>query len=129
MAGLEDRLPEIQSGGVTMSNPAAWAEVAEVCRRTKRYASAARFFEEAAEGDPKYDGPAATCAALAGFGRGADAKELSEAARAEWRKTALAAFKKSPELANDGALQGLREATDGLPAEERGFWKALWAGR
>jgi eukaryotic-like serine/threonine-protein kinase len=129
MAALEDRLPEIQSGAVTMTIPAAWAEVAEVCRRTKRFASAARFFEEAADGDPKYAGPAATCAALAGFGRGADAKDLSEAARAEWRKTALAALKKSPELAKDGALQGLREATDTLPAGEREGWKAIWDGR
>src|SRR5262249_46238411 len=41
MASLEERLPEIAAGDVTLSSPAAWAEVGEVCRRTKRYAAAA----------------------------------------------------------------------------------------
>ena len=130
MAALEDRLTEIRRA-VTMSTPAAWAEVGEVCRRTKRYAAAARFFGEAAEGDPKYAGPAATCAALAGFGRGADAEDTSEEARAEWRKAALAEFQKSPDLAKELALAGLRDAAalEALPAKEREAWKAVWDGR
>ena len=113
-----------------MSTPAAWAEVAEVCRRTKRYAAAARFFGEAGEGDAKYAAPAATCVALAGFGRGADAMELSEEARSEWRKTALALFQRSAEFTKDPALEGLREASAmaGLTDKEHDAWRAVWAG-
>jgi serine/threonine-protein kinase len=131
MAALEDRLPQLLAGAVTMSTPASWAEVGEVCRRTCRYAAAARFYAEAADGDAKYAGPAATCAALAGFGRGADATDTSEEARAEWRQAALAGLKKVPEVAKDPALAGLREVAtmESLPAEERQAWKAVWDGR
>jgi serine/threonine-protein kinase len=129
MAGLEDRLPEITADGTTLSTPAARAEVGEVCRRTKRYATAARFFAEAAARDPRYTGSAATCAALAGFARGTDADGTSPNTRAEWRKEALALFEKWPEGAKDPALAGLRRATDGLPMKERAEWKALWEGK
>jgi eukaryotic-like serine/threonine-protein kinase len=131
MAALEDRLPQVMSGAVTMSTPVAWAEVGEVCRRTKRYAAAARFYGEAAEGDPKYAAQAATCAALAGFGRGNDAADVSEVARAEWRKTALTMFQKSADLAKDPILGSLREPNTmaELPADEREAWKLVWEGR
>ena len=131
MAALEDRLPQFLNGSVTVSTPASWAEVGEVCRRTKRYAAAARFFAEAAKDDPKYAGPAATCAALAGFGHGTDAADTSEEDRAEWRKSALAEFQKTPALVKNSALDGLRDAAtlDGLSTNERAAWKAVWRVR
>jgi tetratricopeptide (TPR) repeat protein len=129
MAGLEDRLPEITADGTTLSTPAAWAEVGEVCRRTKRYAAAARFFAEAAARDSQYAGPAATCAALTGFGRGTDADGTSPDTRAEWRKSALTVFEKWPQGAKDPALDGLRGATDALPTKERDAWMAVWQRR
>jgi tetratricopeptide (TPR) repeat protein len=127
MAGLEDRLPEITAGGVTLTTPAAWAELGEVCRRMKQYAAAARFFTAAAADDPQYTGQAAKCAALAGFGRGTDARETSDEARAEWRKRALAVMAKWPDGARDPALAGLRAAADALPAGERQAWQAVWS--
>jgi serine/threonine-protein kinase len=131
MAALEDRLPQVIAGAVTMSTPAAWAEVGEVCRRTKRYAAAARFYQEAADADPKYVPQAAVCAALAGFGRGIDAAEVSEDARAEWRKSALAVLRKSAEYARDPVLVTLRDSssTADLSTIEREAWQAVWNGQ
>lgn len=126
-AGLEVRLPEILSGAVTPMNPSAWADFGEVCRGTNRFAAAARFFASAAEGDEKYARQAAIYAALAGFNRGIDAKELTDEKRAELRKTALAAFKKSPTWTNDRALLVVKDpaALNVIPAAERNEWNAL----
>jgi serine/threonine protein kinase len=131
LAALEDKLPELISGAVTFSSASAWADVGEMCRRTKRFAAAARFYGEAAERDIRYAGPAATCAALAGFGRGSDANDLSEEARLEWRKTALTAFKQSHALAKDPALADLRKPAtlDDLSDKERQAWKAVWEAK
>src|SRR5205814_4613432 len=120
-AGLEVRLPEILSGAVTPASPSAWADFGEVCRGTGRYAAAARFFAAAAEGDEKYARPAAIYAAPAGFNRGVDVKELTDDKRADLRKSALAAFRKSPNWANDRALVALRDpaALNALPPAER----------
>src|SRR5206468_9217406 len=127
---LEIRLPEILAGAATASSPAAWADFAEVCRHTSRFAAAARFFTTAAEGDDKYARPATVCAALAGFSQGIDAKDLTDEKRAELRKTALAALKQNRTWTNDSALTVLKDpATLGkLSNEERGEWQLLWSG-
>jgi len=128
-AGLENRLPEILSGAATASAPGAWADFGEVCRRTKRFAAAAKFFKLATDGDAKYALSAAICEALAGFGQGIDTKELSDDQRVELRRSALEKLKASPVWASDTALANLKsaEAIHSLPESEREAWKSLWS--
>jgi eukaryotic-like serine/threonine-protein kinase len=128
-AGLEARLAEVLAGAVTPSTPSAWADFGEVCRHTGRYAAAAKFFAAATEGDEKHARPAAICAALAGFNRGIDAKELSDAQRAALRTKALAAFHRSPAWTTDPALAALKQPAiiQSLPAEERSDWQLVFA--
>jgi serine/threonine-protein kinase len=129
-AGLEVRLVEILAGAVTPTTPAAWADFGEVCRHTNRFAAAARFFAAAAEGDEKYARPAAISAAIAGFNRGIDAKELTDEKRTELRKTALTALKRNRTWVNDWALATIKEPATlaKLSPEERNEWQLLWSG-
>jgi serine/threonine protein kinase/Tfp pilus assembly protein PilF len=130
-AGLEARLPEVLSGSVTPQSAAAWADLGEMCKRTKRYAAAAQFYKSAAESDSKYAAEAAKCAALAGFGRGVDAKSVSEEVRADLRKKALAAFAKSPEWAAARELSFLNKVDTlaTLTSAERAAWTSLLVSR
>jgi serine/threonine protein kinase/tetratricopeptide (TPR) repeat protein len=129
-AVLSDRLPTVLAGTLTPATPEAWADYGDVARRTKRYAAAARCFAAAAEGDQRFAGPAAVCAALAGFGRGSDASGLSPEARAELRQTALASFRQSRGTLADPQLDSLKDPSElkALPASERAAWRSLWAG-
>jgi eukaryotic-like serine/threonine-protein kinase len=129
MAGLEDRLGDLLSGTFAPSSPSTWAEVGEVCRRTKRYASAARCFQAATENDEQYAASAAVCAALAGFGQGTDSAGLTDDARAVLRGKALQAFRQSPDAIADPLVAALKDPmfTSALPSGERANWRALWA--
>jgi serine/threonine protein kinase/Tfp pilus assembly protein PilF len=128
-AGLVSHLPKVLVGDVVPSTPAAWADFGEVARRTKRYAAAARCYARAAEGDGRYAGPAAVCAALAGFGKGTDAESLSERSRAELRQSALATLRQSRSLLADSSIANLKDEAemDALPTEERAAWRSLWS--
>ncbi|HKB02170.1 MAG TPA: protein kinase [Gemmataceae bacterium] len=130
-AVLSDRLLNVLAGTLTPGTPEGWADYGDVARRSRRYAAAARCFAAAAEEDKRYVGPAAICAALAGFGRGSDAKDLSPTARAALRKRALTAFRRVRDAAADPLLEPLKSPAglSALPEEERAAWRALWAGR
>jgi serine/threonine-protein kinase len=130
-----------------------------VCQFQGLHGAAARLYADAFAVDPdlaedlttacRYR--AARCAALAGYGLGADGARLSEAERTRWRQQArewleadLAAWtrKLNPGGATDRALvrrklthwradpdlAELREpsALEKLPADEREKWVALW---
>ncbi len=130
-AGLERFLPQILAGGVTPMSSSAWADFGQVCRYTRRYAAAARFFEKAAnEGSPQYGRLGATSAALAGFNQGTDAKELTDAQRRELRQAALNALSKNPEWRRDPAFAALKDPSvlGSLSSTERTSWQSLWAG-
>jgi tetratricopeptide (TPR) repeat protein len=126
-AGLERRLPEILSGEVGASSPRAWADFGEVCRRTGHYAAAARFFANAAKGDIQFARHAAVCAALAGFGRGLDANQLSESEQNELRRSALQALRRSPSWSSEPELTAIKSqaAIDSLSTEERESWRQV----
>jgi tetratricopeptide (TPR) repeat protein len=128
-AGLERHLPSVMSGAVTPMSPAAWADFGDVCRFTRRYAAAARFFAKAAESDDKHARSAAICAALAGFNHGTDAKELTEEKRLEMRQLALVAFRTHPEWARDRALAPLKDSAviGSFSAGEQAAWQSLWS--
>jgi eukaryotic-like serine/threonine-protein kinase len=131
MGALEDRIADVLAGHVIPTTPCTWADLGEVCRRTKRYATAARFFARAADADATYRAAFASCAALAGFGRGVDAGNLSDAERAELRRAALPELRRaSDSIRKDWLLRSLDDPrmTDMLPAAEREGWRRLWSG-
>ena len=127
-----------------------------LCRARKLRAAEARFYSDALAAEPglidvhRYN--AACAAALAGSGVGADRNTLDDAARAEWRKQALAwlrsdlaGWKKQVESEDAAAvkaarqmlahskqdpdLAGIREQTElgKLPDREHKEWLAFWA--
>jgi tetratricopeptide (TPR) repeat protein len=135
-------------------------DLAEVCHFRQRYAAAARLRREAFAHDPRladdlqsgrrYD--AACSAALAGCGRGQDAKDLDDKARAGWRNQALAWLREDLKLRGqqldsgqpenrqvagdklrwwqkDADLVGLRDPAllAKLPADDQEAWRKLWA--
>jgi serine/threonine protein kinase len=112
-----------------LSSADGWAEVGEVCQQAKQYAAAARFFQWAADLDDCYENSAATCAALAGFGLGTDAADLSAAARADLRKSALEVLKRSPQAPANPLLDPIGQLTilPELSADEQAAWRVLWA--
>jgi tetratricopeptide (TPR) repeat protein len=96
---LDAKLPAILSGQEQPADAAERIALAELCQLPcqKRYATAARFYEEAfaAESNRTGDRPsearynAACAAALAGCGQGQDADTLDTSARARLRQQAL----------------------------------------
>jgi tetratricopeptide (TPR) repeat protein len=129
-AGLESRLPEILAGSVTALSTTGWVDFGEVCKRTGRFAAAAKFFGQAAIEDNQYLRPAAVYAALAGFNRGKDADELSESQRAELRRRAMAILSKNRAWASDPELSPLKDtkSLEKLDSAERDAWRTLFNG-
>jgi hypothetical protein len=92
-----------------------WIGVAD----QRRYAVAARYYQEAFTGEPQFlTGPparhryhAACAAARAGCGQGRDAADLDEASRAGWRGQALAWLR--------AELEARRRRLEGGPEEVR----------
>jgi tetratricopeptide (TPR) repeat protein len=126
LAALEVRIPDLLSGKYTPSSAGGWAQMADVCARTKRYATAARFFRRAAELDEQFSLPAAKFTALAGFGQGTDVVELSEIDRNELRHCALAGFQRLGGIPSDPLLNALKDCVGDLPTDEQVVWRALW---
>jgi tetratricopeptide (TPR) repeat protein len=98
MAELAERLPAVLEGKARPKDAGERVGFARLCQEhRKRYAAAARFFEEAFAGQPalaadlraghRYN--AACAAALAGCGQGQDAAGLDDKERARLRKQAL----------------------------------------
>jgi serine/threonine-protein kinase len=96
---LDGKLPAILSGRQQPADAAERIALAELCQMSckKRYALAARFYDEAFAAEPKRAGDrpsearynAACAAALAGCGQGEDADKLDTKARARLRQQAL----------------------------------------
>ena len=98
LAALDERLPAVLEGKTRPKDGTEWLMFAQLCQTYhKRYAVAARFFEEAFVAEPKLaeDGKAghrynaACAAALAGCGQGKDAESLDAKERARLRRLAL----------------------------------------
>jgi tetratricopeptide (TPR) repeat protein len=115
---LESRLPALVSGKEQPADAAERLTLADLCRYKKRYAAAARFYEEAFAAEPKqaddlqeqFRYSAACAAALAGSGQGKDAQTLSDKERARLRRQALtwlhADLKAYGQLLNKNADKG-----------------------
>jgi serine/threonine-protein kinase len=149
---LERRLSSVLRGDARPTNPAELRDLAEVAARKRRYAVAARFYNElldtgAPPGVLRYN--AACAAALAGCGRGTD--DANAAERTRWRQRALewlradlevhrhyliAGAPKAREQArgillhwkSDPDLAGVRDpaALATLPTDERKAWQEFW---
>jgi serine/threonine protein kinase/Flp pilus assembly protein TadD len=162
LAQADRRLPAILQGKEQPKDATERVALAQVCQRNKKlFAAATRFYAEAFAAEPAlgeklgdvggwYD--AACAAALAGCGRGADAKSLDDQERARLRRQALAwlradltAWQKLLENEPDkaravGAVQqlghqltdtdlaGVRgpEALGKVSEPERRDWQQLW---
>jgi serine/threonine protein kinase/Flp pilus assembly protein TadD len=95
---LEGKLPAILNGKETPASAEEMLLLGELCLAKKRYAAAARFYEEVFAEEPavaanlsdgyRYD--AARAAACAGSGLGEDLPPTKPADQARWRKQALA---------------------------------------
>jgi serine/threonine-protein kinase len=153
---LEKRLPAILSGEVELTEAAALVEFADLCRRKKHFAAAARLYRDGFRLQPQLAvsrrGRAAGAAALAAAGQGSDAGPLSKQDRARWRQQALewlqaelARSKGRLEASAPGTLrpvQGMlqgwqrnpelalvrdRASLAALPEAEREAWSRFWA--
>jgi tetratricopeptide (TPR) repeat protein len=158
---LDRRLAAVLRGEAKPADTAERLEFAGLLHYQQRYGLAASFYEEALASRPgtnreqtnRWRYAAACAAALAGCGRGPDAAQLNDGARARWRKEALCwlqaelngfadqqtagppqareqiaktlqRWKRDPDLA------GLRDEKllAALPEEERPACRRLWAG-
>jgi tetratricopeptide (TPR) repeat protein len=154
---LDALLPYVQRGELQPKTPEERIEFGQVAKLKRLYATAARLYEKALGDKPQladagghgYD--AACYAALAGWGQGEDASELTDADRRYWRMAALAwmqaeVAKVTKRLADGGEdrakveqllrhwqidadLSGVRDEAglEKLPEEERGPWRQLWS--
>ncbi len=117
MAALAARLPALLKGDDRPKDIAERLALAQICYDTKRHASAARFWAEALQAEPKLGDDrqaghrynAACAAALAGSGQGTDDPKPDAAARTrlrgqalDWLKAELAAWAK---VLNAGDVQ------------------------
>jgi serine/threonine-protein kinase len=162
LAQLDGRLPAILADTEAPADNAERLGVAWLCQQPfkKRYAASARFYAEAFAHAAKLADDlrqqhrynAACAAALAGCGRGEDARALpdKEALRLrrqalDWLKADLAAYAKLAQRGDpsakqmvrqrldhwrqDAELAGLRDpqALEKLPDDEREACRALWA--
>jgi serine/threonine protein kinase/Flp pilus assembly protein TadD len=160
LADLDARLPEFIRGEARPADVAECMGLAALCQEYKKlYAAAAHWYGEAFDARPavadllpaghRYN--AACAAALAGCGRGNDAKNLDSTERARFRMQALAwlsadlrawlgLLDKEPKAGAavaqkldhwlaDSDFAGVRSpsALAKLPGEERQAWLKLWA--
>jgi tetratricopeptide (TPR) repeat protein len=159
-AALAAKLPALLRNEYRPRDNAERLGLAQVCMSTKHYAAATRLYTDAFAAEPmqvddlktqhRYN--AACVAALAGCGRGEDAKQLDDKERTRWRKQALdwlqADLSAHGKLVDGGKsadrtmvqqrlqhwqrdsdLSGLRDkgAVAKLPADERQACEKLWA--
>jgi tetratricopeptide (TPR) repeat protein len=94
---LQDRLPDLLAGRITLTSEAERIEYAELCVLTRQHAAAARLHAEAFAANPRladdldaaHRYKAACAAALAAAGQGTDAGELEDQERSRLRRQAL----------------------------------------
>ncbi|HVS36368.1 MAG TPA: tetratricopeptide repeat protein, partial [Gemmataceae bacterium] len=157
---LDGQLPGFLEGKTTPASADERIELAQLCSLKRLNRAALRFYEEAFAGPPdsaarllasnRYN--AACAAALAGCGRGDDAKDLDDKERARWRRQALDWLRADLAVQEgqvnsifpwvskkglaalrhwqaDAALSGLRDAPElaKLPPDEQEACKQLWA--
>ena len=97
VGAMADRIPGLLAGSLVPNDNRERLTLAQLCYDTKRQATAARYWSEALEADPKlgadrsagYRYKAACAAALAGTGRGKDNPMPDEDAKAKLRAQAL----------------------------------------
>jgi serine/threonine protein kinase/Flp pilus assembly protein TadD len=169
LVSVADQLPDFLDGKKRPVNAMQGLAVAYLCEahlhqpgNKKRYAAVARCYADAFTAEPASirDEPhpfrynAACLAALAGCGKGEDAKSLSDKERArlrqqalEWLRAELAAwhrrFDREPPEARPGIVQHMKDwqpwqrdpdfagvrdphALEQLPLAERSDWQKLW---
>jgi tetratricopeptide (TPR) repeat protein len=161
LLALDRKLPRILKREVQPAGVAEQLVLAQLCQQPfkRLYAAAARFYSDAFTAEPRlleglrfpHRYNAASIAALAGTGRGADADKLDEKERTRWRKQALAWLRTELDLwreqvksqggagrdraqevlqlwQRDPHLAGVRDflALQRLPREERQAWRDLW---
>jgi serine/threonine-protein kinase len=156
---LDRKLDDYLTGALKPAGPAQEIDLADLCRVRQLYAAATGFYARAfalpgLAPDPEtgYRFQAACCAVQAADGRGADAAELNESARAGLRRQALGwleaeyealaarydAARWADKNRRGGALRdwqieprlaGVRDraALERVPAPERARWLRLWA--
>ncbi len=158
---LDATLTAVLRGKARPANTTERLALAQLCAHWKRlYGTAARFYDEAFTAEPKlaedaqagHRYTAASAAALAAGGRGADAGQLDERERSRWRRQAVAWLRaelaararqadggKAADRAQvrrallhwqkDPSLAGVRDAAilDKLPEAERAACRQLWA--
>jgi tetratricopeptide (TPR) repeat protein len=159
-AALQRQWPDFLQGRFQPRDNAQRLHLAQLCVYKRYLRAAARLYTEAFAAEPKWADDlaaqaryaAACAAALAGCGRGEDAKQLDNNERARWRRQAvdwlradLALRSKQADSGKptdraevaqilrhwqrDPDLSGLRDkgALAQLTAEERGVCEKLWA--
>jgi tetratricopeptide (TPR) repeat protein len=149
---VDHRLSAVLTGKDKPAHVGEMLDFAQVCRITRRYAAAARFYADAFAAVPRLADElraghrynAACAAALAGLG--ADATLLDDQERARWRRQALdwlradltawarttdpaLVQKKLRHWQQDSDLAGVRDqaALAKLPRTERAAWSQLWS--
>jgi tetratricopeptide (TPR) repeat protein len=152
----EKKIPALRRGEAMQASSEEKIDLANLCMQGRAYyADSARLFRAAFAARPElvkeYRYQATRAAALAGCGKGADAKKMTEEERAAWRKQAvswlqaeLAAWRQRSQSGDemergavkkalrnwrdDAALAGLREAMElnKLPEAERETCRQLW---
>jgi hypothetical protein len=152
LAELERRLPGFLAGKTVPASPDQCVELARVCFCKCLYRAQAGFLEKAFAARPAlrvtHGYEAASGAALAGCGRGADTPRPDERERARlralalgWLRDDLARWAKQPpkqrpaleqtlrHWQRDPDLAGVREpeALAKLPRAEREGWRGFWA--
>ncbi len=160
VAALQRKWPDFLQGRFQPGDNAQRLHLAQLCVYKRYFRDAARLYTEAFVAEPKraddlaaQDRYAAACAAaLAGSGRGEDAKQLDNNERARWRKQAVDWLRADLALRSkqadsdkptdraevaqilrhwqhDRDLSGLRDkdALAQLPDEERRVCEKLWA--
>lgn len=159
MVDLDTRLPALLKGEIQPADSVERLGFASVCQFRELHLSAARLCADAFTVEPELADDlnamnrfnAACSAALAGCGKGKDARELDDTQRLGWRKQALewlradlnaratalqrrpqenvttarmmAQWQTTPALLGVHEESGLQE----LPVDERAAWRELWA--
>jgi hypothetical protein len=128
MAAMEARLPDFLRAGVESTGKATRMEMAEICRRTKRYATATRLYRNLLLDEPGLHVSAIRSAALAAAGIGADSVAGED--RSEFHTLARKWLLENPgfDRRNDPALAAVRhpESLAKFPAKEREAWLGIW---
>lgn len=124
----EARLPAVLAGHETPTTPHETVEFARLCRLRGHGVIAATLFARAFDAEPELGSmrkgagrdDAARVAARVGAGRGADASELDESTRSQWRARARTWLRE--DLTESEQLVALEPALGGRVADRLALW-------